>query len=150
MKKYLWTLLVLITFTVSLFAQSDYNQVDWERFSSNIEIALASKNIGLKQSAMQMIVRYNNHLHLGKAADEVAKEFKSNKNQEVRKLALITLYKIKNDRAVEILKKQSSVERNVKIKETIDSIVSAYENKDVQEADKIVNDVYLSLAFNHF
>ena len=92
----------------------------------------------------------HDHLKLGKAADEVAKEFRNNRNLEMRKLALITLYKIKDDRAVEILKKQSPVERNVKLNTTIDSIISAYENKDVVQADKIVNDVYLSLAFNHF
>jgi len=150
MKHLLWTLLVLAVFSSSLFAQSDYKQVDWERFSTNIEVALSSKNIGLRQSAMQMIVRYNDHLNIDKAAEKVAKEFTSSRNQEMRKLALITLYKIKDDWAVEILKKQSAKERNTAIKETIDSIVSAYENEDVQKADKIVNDVYLSLAFDQF
>jgi len=150
MKHLLWTLLVLAVFSSSLFAQSDYKQVDWERFSTNIEVALSSRNIGLRQSAMQMIVRYNDHLNIDKAAEKVAKEFTSSRNQEMRKLALITLYKIKDDWAVEILKKQSAKERNTAIKETIDSIVSAYENEDVQKADKIVNDVYLSLAFDQF
>jgi hypothetical protein len=150
MKRLFWILLVLSSFSVSLFAQSDYKQIDWERFSSNIEIALSSGNAGLKQSAMQMIVRYNDHLNVDKAAEKVVKEFTGNRSQEMRKLALITLYKIRDDWAVEILKKHRAHERNTQIKETIESIVSAYENKDVQEADKIVNDVYLSLAFDHF
>ena len=73
-------------------------------------------------------------------------EFRNNDDQAIRKLSLITLYKMKNDWAIDFLRMHHKFEENKEIRSTIESMVFAYDNDDKEKVAKIVSDTYLSLA----
>ena len=97
---------------------------------------------------MQLIIEYSDNLDISSshAVYNVMREFRDNDDQAIRQLSLITLYKMKNDWAVDFLRMHHKYEENKEIKNTIESIVFAYDKGDKEKIAKIVNDTYLSLA----
>ncbi|MCB0282953.1 MAG: HEAT repeat domain-containing protein [Calditrichae bacterium] len=145
MKKLGYILVLLIS--LSSFAFSNVNEkVDWSLFSNNLEKSLKSENLGVRLSAMQMIIRYSDKIDVSKGVYDVMREFRNNDDQNVRKLALITLYKMQNDWAIDFLKRQYRFEDNSDIKNKIERIVVAYDNNDQQKIANVVNETLLSIA----
>ena len=145
MKKLGYLLVLLIS--LSSFAFSNVNEkVDWSLFSNNLEKSLKSENLGVRLSAMQMIIRYSDKIDVSKGVYDVMREFRNNDDQNVRKLALITLYKMQNDWAIDFLKRQYRFEDNSDIKNKIERIVVAYDNNDQQKIANVVNETLLSIA----
>ena len=95
---------------------------------------------------MQMIIRYSDKIDVSKGVYDVMREFRNNDDQNVRKLALITLYKMQNDWAIDFLKRQYRFEDNSDIKNKIERIVVAYDNNDQQKIANVVNETLLSIA----
>ncbi len=148
MKRFLVTLLVVSLLSSFAFAVPNNNQVDWDLFSNNLKTSLKSENMGVKLSAMQLIIEYSDNLNIAGSTEvyDVMREFRNNDDQSIRQLSLITLYKMNNDWAVDFLKMHQEFEENNDIKTTIKSIVLAHENDNKEKIAKIVNDTYLSLA----
>ena len=148
MNKFLLTLLIVSLLSSFAFAAPENNKVNWDLFSDNLKTSLKSDNIGVKLSAMQLIIEYSDDLNIDNsdAVYDVMHEFRDNNDQSIRKLSLITLYKMKNDWAVDFLRLHHKFEENKEIKSTIESIVFAYDNGNKDKIAKIVNDTYLSLA----
>jgi len=149
MRKFLVTFLIVSLLSSFAFATPNNDQVDWDLFSDNLKTSLKSDNIGVKLSAMQLIIEYSDELNVSSrnAIYDVMSEFRGNEDQSIRQLSLITLYKMKNDWAVDFLRMHHKFEENNEIKTTIESIVTAYDNGNKEKVAKIVNDTYLSLAF---
>lgn len=145
MKKFLLICLVLISFSSFAFAGNNAN-VNWELFSNNLEKSLKSENLGVQLSAMQLIIRYSDDIDVKDGVLDVMRVFRSNEDQNIRKLALITLYKMNDEWAIDFLKMQHKFEENKDIKNKIERIVVAYDNNDQQKVANIVNETYLSLA----
>jgi len=144
MKKFLLTFLILTL--VSSFAYAGAPKVNWDKFSENLTTSLKSENKGVKLSAMQLIIQYSDDLDVTDGVYDVMREFRNNEDQKIRKLALITLYKMHDDWAIDFLKMQHKFEDNSEIKNTIEKIVSAHQSENKVKIAKIVNDTYLSLA----
>jgi hypothetical protein len=149
MRKFLLSVLTVSLLSSFAFAGTDKSQVDWALFGDNLETSLKSENIGVKLSAMQLIIEYSADLDVAQAEAVyvVMHEFRNNTDQSIRKLSLITLYKMNNDWAIHFLKRHHKFEENKEIKNTIQSIVAAYENGDNEKITKTLNESYLSLAF---
>ncbi len=132
MSKFLVSILIVSLLSSFAFATTNNDQTDWAKFSENIKVALQSENTGLKYSAMQHIIKYSDDLNVDNpnAVFEVMREFKNNEDQSIRRLSLITLYKMNNDWAMASLKRQYKFEENIKIKNAIGAVVLAYENGD--------------------
>ena len=130
MSKFITSFLTVALLSSFVFGSSTNDQVDWDLFSDNIKEALKSENTGLKISAMQHIIKYSDDLNVSNAsaAFDVMREFKNNEDQSIRRLSLITLYRMNNDWAMESLKRQYKFEENIKIKHAINAFVLAYEN----------------------
>ncbi len=127
MKKFLLFLLANLFCLTFLFAGNGEDR--WQTFSDNLTNSLKSENPGVKYSAMQLIIEYSDDINVEDGVYDVMREFRNNEDQNVRKLALITLYKMKNDWAIDYLKMHHKFEENEEIKNTISSIVTAYNNK---------------------
>jgi len=89
---------VLLSFTTSGFAEEP--AVNWDAFSENLVIAIKTGNPGLQQSAMQRIIQYADKLNVEDAVWHIAQIFRFDDNPRVRRLALVTLFKINSDKAM--------------------------------------------------
>ena len=94
---------------------------------------------------MQLIIRYSDKIDVTDGVFDVMREFRNNDDQNIRKLALITLYKMNDNWAIEFLKMQHQYEENQDIKNKIEHIVYAYENNNQEQLAQVVNNLYLSL-----
>jgi hypothetical protein len=127
MKKLLFVLLANLFCLSFLFAGDGKEK--WQTFSDNLTQSLKSENPGVRYSAMQLIIEYSDKVDVQDGVYDVMREFRNSDDLKVRKLTLITLYKMNNNWAIDFLKRQYKFEDNKEIKNTISSIVSAYNNQ---------------------
>ena len=75
---------------------------------------LKSENTGIKYSAMHNLIKYNEYLNISNrtSAIYVMREFMTNDSEPYRRLALIALYNMNNDWAMDSLKRQYKFEEN--------------------------------------
>ena len=109
--------LLLTIFTVSLMltlAFAGENKSKWERFSENMKIALNNENPGVTLAALKLIIRLNDKLTDSEHFFNVAKVFSESGNLEIRKTALIALYKLDQDKAVDYFTAHKELEENKK------------------------------------
>ena len=146
MRKLILPLIFLVLVSLSSLAFAGNNEnVNWKKFSDNLTKSLKSENIGVRLSAMQLIIRYSDKIDVTDGVFDVMREFRNNDDQNIRKLALITLYKMNDNWAIEFLKMQHQYEENQDIKNKIEHIVYAYENNNQEQLAQVVNNLYLSL-----
>ena len=131
MSKFLGSVLIVSLLSSLAFAGPKYENVDWEKFSENVTTALKSDNTGLKFSAMLNVIKYSDELSVDNrsAVINVMREFKNNESETLRRLSLITLYKMKNEWAIYSLKRQYKYADNAGLDNAIAAVVLAYESE---------------------
>lgn len=86
----------------------------WENFSKNLVKAFQIPNDGLHVSAMQNIRIYSElypgKLDVGDATFDIMRIFRNHKNPRMRRLALVTLVTIGNDKIIAFLKRNGELE----------------------------------------
>ena len=82
--------LLPLAFTTA-FAGEQHKAVDWPAFSKNLTVALSSDNNGLKQSALQQIIKYHQSLDMKDAALAVMRIYRNHPDFQTRRLALTAL-----------------------------------------------------------
>ncbi len=147
MSKFLITFLMVCLLSSFAFATSTNDKVDWDAFSANLNRALKSENMGVKLSAMQLVIKYSDKIDVSNSVFDVMREFRDNEELAIRQLSLVTLYKMNNEWAIDFLKRLHKFEENTKIKNTIKAIVFAYDNDEQDKIATIMNDTYLSVAY---
>lgn len=101
--------------------------VNWDVFSKNLVKAINSDNEGLKESAMCMIIRYGDNLDIPRSTVfEIVKTFRSDKDKNVRLLALVTLHKIEDPWAMDFLKRHRRFEKEERIQQLCCCCVNTY------------------------
>ena len=98
-------------------------KTDWNAFSKNLVKAMASENVGLQMSAMQQIITYAENLDVSDAVFDVVSVYRNHKNEQVRKLALTTLYKMNNGWAIDFLAREVRFEKSPQLKKQIYQIL---------------------------
>ncbi len=128
----LFSLVVVLAvfFLLSGFQSVNADNVDWNKFSKNLEKALKSDNPGLRLSAMGMVIKYGEQLDVSNAVFDVVRIFRNSDNQKERQLALVTLYKMKHPWAMDFLKRHIAFEENEALKRQIQVIVYEYYQTD--------------------
>ena len=107
------------------FARPD--SVDWDAFSQNLTKALKSDNAGLQQSAMCMVIQYADHLTIPRdAVFNIVRVFRSDKDKNVRLLALVTLHKIEDPWAMDFLQRHRRYEKETRLKQICCCAVNTY------------------------
>jgi len=105
-------------------------EVNWDKFSDGLVMALQSDNIGVKLSAMQMVIKYGDKVDVVKARYDVMDTFLYSKNRKERQLALIALYKINNVLDMGLLERQYQFEEDPVIKNQIAAVLIAADRID--------------------
>ena len=103
--------------------------VDWKRVSKNLVRSLASENEGLRQSAMDFFIQHADKLDIDAAVYDVMHVYRNHKDEKVKKLALVTLYKMQNKWAMEFLKVDLRFQDSEELKRMVAAIVQEYEAK---------------------
>lgn len=104
-------------------------EIDWKRVSKNLVRALASGNDGLRQSAMDFFIQHADKLDIDAAVYDVMHVYRNHKDEKVKKLALVTLYKMQNKWAIEFLKVDLRFQDSAELKHLVAAIVQEYEAK---------------------
>lgn len=122
-----FTLLALATVFLSLstILADEPANVNWDQFSKGLTMALKSDNLGVKLSAMQLVIKYGNKVNVTNARYDVMDTFLDSKDRRVRQLALVTLSKINNTFDLGLLERQIKFEDDPVIKNQIVAVLIA-------------------------
>jgi hypothetical protein len=102
-------------------------EVNWQQVSKNLVRSLASDNEGLRQSAMAFFVEHADKLDIHEAVYDVMRIYRNHPDLRVRKLALVTLYKMQNKWALEFLKVDLRFQDQQELKNMVAAIVQEYQ-----------------------
>ena len=132
MKRVIPFLTILVLSVVIIGANPVYSQDDdakWITFSKNLAANLASDNNGVKQSAMQLIIKYSDKLKLDdQAIFELIEIYSREKDVRYRQMALVTLHSFKDKWAMEFIKQSYNFEYDPILKHTIAAMVLEYQS----------------------
>ena len=122
-----FTVLALATVFLSLstILADEPANVNWDQFSKGLNMALKSDNLGVKLSAMQLVIKYGNKVDVKDARYDVMDTFLYSKDRRVRQLALVTLSKINNTFDMGLLERQIKFEDDPIIKNQIAAVLIA-------------------------
>ena len=126
MKRVVTCLVIFALSLVVIGANPVYSQenVDWVSFSKNLAANLASENTGVKQSAMQLIIKYSDKLELDDdSIFELVRVYRWEKDVKYRQMALVTLHSLKDKWAIEFIKQSYNFEYDPVLKHTIAAMV---------------------------
>ena len=104
--------------------QPTWQAADWQAFSQNLVVALASENEGVKLSALQLIVHHGERLDVRAAQFDVAELFRSHPDQRVRRLAAVACSRLRSEWAMGFLRLSEPFERDAQVRATIRSLTS--------------------------
>lgn len=106
--------------------------INWKRVGKNLVRSLASENDGLRQSAMDFFIQHAHQLDIDAAVYDVMRVYRNHRDERVKKLALVTLYKMQNKWAMEFLKVDLRFQDSAELKRMVAAIVQEYEAKKKQ------------------
>ena len=109
---------------------------NWEKFSKSLVEMFKSDNEGLKQSAMLQIIIYADSLDVQDAAYDIYNIYKWHKDEKMRQLALVTLYHIQYDWAMNQLVEDIKKEESPILKKQLIFMVDEYNKKKQSDEQK--------------
>ncbi|MCK5077853.1 MAG: hypothetical protein KAR38_15830 [Calditrichia bacterium] len=128
--------IVAVVLFTPAFAQAQKTTVN-EVFSKNLVKALKSDNMGLKKSAMQLVIRYGDRLNVKDAAFDLMDVYRNHRNNRVRHLAMVAIYKMDYNRGVDFIVRNLKFEDHQPIKDMTYAIMlemqQGKEAKDIAE-----------------
>lgn len=116
--------------------EPDWTAADWQAFSENLLVGLASDNDGLRASALQRIIQYGDRLDVQAAAFDVARIYREHEDDRMRRLAAVSCMHLKNKWAVSFLRMSEPFERSEKIRHTIHALLAAEDARLLKEKEQ--------------
>lgn len=101
-----------------------WTEADWQAFSENLVVGLASDNDGVRASALQMVIHYGDKLDVDEAAFDVARIYRDHDNEGMRHLAAVSCVHLKSDWAVSYLRMSEPFEQSARVKHTIRALLA--------------------------
>jgi len=114
-KSFLAFILTLL-FVWAGLVQAQTRDVNWDAFSTNLIKAIKSGHPGLQQSAMQRIIQYADNLDVEDAVWTISQILRFDDDYRVRRLAMVTLYKINSDKALAYIGQNLKFEKDQTLK----------------------------------
>jgi hypothetical protein len=113
--------LVLFLSATFVFAQSDV--LIWNGSSEELEKYIKSKDENKKVFALQKIIMNPENINTNYFAHDIYRMYRSHKNEKLRQMALVTLYKMKHYNLLKNLRNDLYTEKNLQIRKQIYSIL---------------------------
>ena len=102
------------------------DSAEWKRFGLAIEDALGSDIEAVQQSALRLIIAYGNDLNFSSSAVvDVMHLYREGSSDPVRRMAAVSLSKMKSKLALGFLELSSAFEQSPVVKTTIDALLAA-------------------------
>ncbi len=108
-------------------------KTDWKSFSNNLVEALKSENQGLQTSAMQHVIKYGTQVNVDRAILDIVRLYRNDKDEQVRRMALVTIHATQNQFALDIVKHDLVFENNLKIRMTMLAILNIKPDNNTRE-----------------
>ena len=120
--------LFVASFLLAEDSRKDWDHIisisDWKNFSKNLTNAVKSENIGLQISAMQMVIKYSDKVDIDNSVINLVRLYRSQKDEKIRQIALVTIHAIQNDWALGIVKRDLRSETSPKIKKLMAAVIN--------------------------
>jgi len=118
--------LIGLTLTPAVFANNSPKVQKWDTFSKGIVHAMQSDNDGLRMSALQQISRYGENLEVDELVFDIVRIYRNSKDSQARILALSALSSMRNDWAMDFLKRSVRFEKDEHILALTRRVVNEY------------------------
>lgn len=92
---------------------------DWKKLSDGIRMALISDNEGVQQSALRMVIKYGKNLDIEDSVQEMIRIYRSQSDEQLRRLVLLAIYQIDEKQALQLLSEQLDRETQTKRSEFV-------------------------------
>jgi hypothetical protein len=137
MKRFLYTLagtvVLASTFSVRTAVAQEgvpdtlLSPAGWIEFSDNLVEAITGDNEGAKEGALTQIIRYGDYLSFERRTTfDVMRIYRDHEDDNMRRLAVVALGKMKDRWGIEFLDMLSRFEGNETIKNTMEHTVQEY------------------------
>ena len=107
--------------------EATWQQADWDAFSQNLVVGLASDNDGLRASALQMIVRYGDRLDVRAATFDVVRIYREHDDERMRRLAAVTCAHLKDEWAMSFLRMSEPFEGSDTVLRTVRALLAEHD-----------------------
>jgi len=104
--------------------ESSWSDADWQAFSENLVVGLASDNDGVRASALQLVIEYGDRLDVDEAAFDVARIYRNHANEQMRHLAAVSCVHLGSDWAISYLRMSEPFEKSKRVKHTIRALLA--------------------------
>lgn len=95
----------------------------WEVFSDQIVRALKSRHDGLQEGALRMIIQYGENLDVSDARYELTRIYRSAKNENLRRMAIVAMGSLQDDWAFNYLYQRAREEKSPLLRQTIHAVL---------------------------
>lgn len=123
MKQSITIALLTLTIAFSAFAKTPKNStsVDWSKAEKNYLVALASENIGLRQSAAGFLAEYR----LNGGVQPLIEVLRNDKVEQLRMAAALALVQLGNKEGIEAVKDASIYDGSEKVAKFCEQLINS-------------------------
>lgn len=101
----------------------------WKTFSKNLVVALKSDNDGVCAGAMGMVIRFSEKVDVSDALFDVVSIYRNHEDENMRRMALVTLGKMDSPQAIGFLTRAEQFEKSDVLKQTMRAVILDYHIK---------------------
>lgn len=101
----------------------------WQSFSGSLVAALASNHNGLQQGAMRLALQYSDNVDVRAGLVDIMRIYRNHEDENVRRLAVVTLGSIHSTLAVNYLRLNEAFESSETIRKTIRAVLAQVDER---------------------
>ncbi len=102
------------------------SEVQWDAFSKNLVHAFTTHNEGVKLAALQLVIKYSDYVDVHGARFDMMRLYRDNKDDNVRRMAVVALGKIQNPWALHFFERAVHFEQSDMVRHTMQAVLANY------------------------
>lgn len=99
-------------------------KAEWAQFSDRLVDALGSSHVGLQQAAMRLVIKHGSNVEVEEAVFDVMRVYRDGDNENLRRMAVVTLSNMKSDWAIKFLERSERFEKSDAVRQTIRAVLA--------------------------
>ncbi|MEM8484984.1 MAG: HEAT repeat domain-containing protein [Bacteroidota bacterium] len=101
----------------------------WKTFSKNLVVALKSENDGVSAGAMGLVIRFSEKVDVSDALFDVVSIYRNHEDENMRRMALVTLGKMDSPQAIGFLTRAEQFEKSDVLRQTMRAVIHDYQRR---------------------
>lgn len=129
MMKNIFTFLVLGTLCFGTAAPLQATPVEATEYTvlrQRIHDALRSNHAGLQESALQLVIQYEDKVATESTIRDLKRLYRTTKDDAMRRMVVVALAKTHHDRAMRFLKRNIQTETSDEVKHTMEAVMAQH------------------------